>query len=63
MKPYSEMTKEELAAYTKEAISYCKENNLYRPGELVKLKQNIRELITVSVTRMELHKRAQEMKP
>ena len=58
MKRLNEMTKEELAAYLREAISYCKENKLYRPGELERLSKDTRELMAVSIARMELHKKA-----
>ena len=51
------MTKSEAMSYAKEAARYCKENNLLRPGEVKKLKQENR-LAPVLIARMELHKKA-----
>ena len=57
MKTLKEMTKAEAMSYAKEAARYCKENNLLRPGEVEKLKQENR-LAPVLIARMELHKKA-----
>ena len=59
MKKLIVMTKAEAMAYAREAARYCQENNLIRPGELERLREENR-LAPTLIARMELHKKAHQ---
>ena len=52
------LNNKEKMEYAKKAILFCKERNLYLPGQLEKLKENTMGLIITSIANMELYLKA-----